>query len=408
MANNNTGKSWGAFIKKRKYQIIAVIIIVGGGYFWYHQTHQAAAPVQYVTTAAEKGTLTTSVSGSGNVIVDSSVNIDPTITGTVEGLAVNIGDKVQKGQILFTIMNDQLGVSADQAQASYTQAQSSVESGEVSVKQAQATYSADKKSGSGVSSKQKSADKEKIDAAKQSLTASQQNLTASAAALQFQLQNAGKRMVTSPMAGTVNAVNIKNGDDLSKLSSGSSRTVPIIIGDLKTMKAQVQINEVDVPNVQLGQKVMMTFSAISNLTVSGKVEKMDSLGTVTQGVVTYNATISFDTLDPRIKPGMSVSASIITGVKQDVIIVPNSAVKTQGSANYVDVLNSGSTPTQVDVQVGAVNNTDSEITSGINVGDKVVTRTITPGTATTSTSTSGGGGAARIPGISGGGGRFGG
>jgi HlyD family secretion protein len=390
---------------KKSYAVIAAIILIGGGYYWYQKAHQAPTAVQYVTAVAEKGTLTTSVSGSGNVIVDQSVNIDPTITGTVSSLAVNIGDKVKKGQILFAIVNDQLGVSADQAQASFLQAKSSVESSEVSVKQAQATYSADKKSGSGVSDKQKSTDKEKIDAAKQALTASQQNLSASQSALQFQLQNAGKRMVTSPMAGTVNAVNIKNGDDLSKLSSGSSRTVPIIIGDLGTLKAQVQINEVDVPNVQLGQKVMMTFSAVNGLTVSGKVEKMDSLGTVTQGVVTYNATISFDSLDQRIKPGMSVSASVITGVKQDVIIVPNSAVKTQSGANYVDVLNSGTTPQQVTVQSGAVNNTDTEIVSGINVGDKVVTRTIAPGTATTSTSTSGGG--ARIPGI-GGGGRFGG
>jgi RND family efflux transporter MFP subunit len=215
----------------------------------------------------------------------------------------------------------------------------------------------------------------------------------------------------APMEGTVNAVNIKNGDDLSKLSSGSSRTVPIIIGDLGTLKTQVQINEVDVPNVQLGQKAMMTFNAVNGLTVSGKVEKMDSLGTVTQGVVTYNATISFDSLDPRIKPGMSVSASIITGVKQDVIIVPNSAVKTQNGANYVDVLNSGTTPQQVTVQIGAVNNTSTEIVSGLNEGDKVVTRTINPGAAATTSGTStqgGGGGAVRIPGVGGGGGRFGG
>jgi multidrug efflux pump subunit AcrA (membrane-fusion protein) len=167
------------------------------------------------------------------------------------------------------------------------------------------------------------------------------------------------------------------------------------------MKAQVQINEVDVPNVALDQKVMMTFNAVSGLSVSGKVEKMDSLGTITQGVVTYNATISFDTMDPRIKPGMSVSASIITGVKQDVLIVPNSAVKTQsgGGGNYVEVLKSGeATPEQVSVKIGAVNNTNTEIVSGLSVGDNIVTRTINPNqTSATSTQSSG----ARIPGIGG-------
>jgi len=392
-------------MKKKYIWGLAALLIVGGGYYWYNKTHQTNTQVQYVTEAAAKGTLTTSVSGSGNVIVDQSVNIDPTITGTVANLSVNVDDLVKKGQALFTIVNDQLGVSASQAQASYTQAQSSFESAEASLKQAKATYAADKKSGSGVSSKQKAVDKEKIEAAEIAVTASGQSTNASLASLRFQRQNAGKRTVSSPVNGTVNSVNIKNGDDLSKLSSGSSRTVPIIIGDLTTMKAQIQINEVDVPNVQIGQKAMMTFNSVAGLTVSGKVDKLDSLGTIAQGVVNYNATISFDTLDARIKPGMSVSTSIITGVKQDVIIVPNSAVKMQNNANYVEVLNSGTTPQQVTVQVGAVNNTDTEIVSGLNVGDKVVTRTINPGASTAPAATQGGGaGGIRIPGVGGGGG----
>jgi multidrug efflux pump subunit AcrA (membrane-fusion protein) len=92
-------------------------------------------------------------------------------------------------------------------------------------------------------------------------------------------------------------------------------------------------------------------------------------------------------------------------VKQDVIIVPNSAVKTQarGGGNYVEVMKNGqTTPEKVDIKIGAVNNTDTEIVSGLSVGDNVVTRTINPG-ATTSTTTSGAAGGARIPGMGGGG-----
>lgn len=396
-------------IKKKKWQIIVAVVLLFVGYYWYQSTHATTAQLQYVTTPAEKGTLTTSVSGSGNVIVDQSVNIDPTITGTVSNLAVNIGDKVKQGQTLFSITNDQLGVTSDQATASYSQSQSSLESAQANVKQSKATYDADKKNGA--SSKQKSADKDKIEAAQQALDAAEQSLKASGSNLNYQQQQAGKRSVVAPIAGTVNAINIKNGDDLSKLASGSSRTVPMIIGDLTTMKAQVQINEVDVPNVAIGQKVMMTFSALQGLSVTGKVEKIDSLGTVTQGVVTYNATVTMDSLDQRIKPGMSVSASIITGVKQDVITVANSAIKTKGNNNYVEVLNSGTTPEQVTVQIGLANNTETEVVSGLSVGDKVVTRTINPNATSTSTTTSGqggGGGGARIPGIGGGGRGFGG
>ena len=243
--------------------------------------------------------------------------------------------------------------------------------------------------------------KESKDAAEASVASAQQNVSSAAADLANQKLNAAKRNVTSPIDGTVNAINVKNGDDLSKLSSGSSRTVPIIIGDLGTMKAQVQVNEVDIPNVTIGQKAMMTFSAIDGLSVSGKVEKMDSIGTLASGVVTYNVTIDFDTLDARIKPEMSVSAAIITDVKQNVIIVPNAAVKTQSGSSYVEVLNSSTTPTQVAVKTGASNNTDTEITSGLNVGDKVVTQTISStATSTTTTSSSNNrNGGVRIPGL---------
>lgn len=384
-------------LKPKKWQIIVgALILIGGGYYWYTKANSKSTQVQYVTSAAEKGTLTTSVAVSGNVIVDQSVNIDPTITGTVSNLSVSVGDKVKKGQILFTIVNDQLSVSTSQAQTSFAQSQSSITSAEINLKQAKATYAADKKDGSGVSAKQKAVDKARVDAAEQAVAVAEQSSNTSDLSLQYQKQTAGKRSVVAPSDGTVNAVNIKNGDDLSKLSSGSSRTVPIIIGDLTTMKAQVQVNEVDVSNVQVGQKVMMTFTAIDGLSISGKVEAVDSLGTVTQGVVTYNAKIGLDTLDPRIKPGMSVSASIITGVKQDVIIVPSGSIKKQGNTNYVQVLNAGTTPTQVNVTVGAANNTETEIQSGLSVGDKVVTKTVDPNATTSTTSTSGQGGSNRV------------
>jgi hypothetical protein len=134
---------------------------------------------------------------------------------------------------------------------------------------------------------------------------------------------------------------------------------------------------------------------------------MDSLGTLTSGVVSYNVTIGFDSLDPRIKPEMSVSAAIITGVKSDVLLVPNSAVKTQNGNSYVQVL-VGQTPENRTVEVGLSNDTQTEIISGINAGDNVVTQTITSGAASTaaSTSTSNRGGL-NIPGV-GGGGRIGG
>jgi RND family efflux transporter MFP subunit len=364
---------------KRTYIAVIALVLIGGGYYWYKKSNTASTAPTYKTAVAEKGMLTSSISGSGNVIVDQLATVDPTISGTVANLAVKIGDPVKKGQLLFTIVNDQLGVSAAKAGASYAQSKKSLDDQKYAKKQAEADYKANPKK----------LLKDKVALADNAIDIAEQNLAVSAADYRNQLADAAKRKVTAPIDGTVNEVNIKNGDDLGKISSGSTKLSPIIIGDLGTLKASVSVNEVDIPNVAEGQKVMFKFSAIDDLELSGKVEKIDSLGTITQGVVTYSVTIGFDVTDPRIKPQMSVSANIITAVKQNVLLVPDSAVKTQNGKSYVEVLNDGNAlPVQKTVEVGSSNNTDTEIISGINSGDKVVTQTISSTTKAASTTTS--------------------
>lgn len=370
---------------KRKYAIGLAILVVLGGYFWYRNTQSQTAVIKYVTAPAEKGTITTSISGSGNVVVDQLATVDPTITGTVANVAVNIGDKVKKGQLLFTIINENLSASAAQSLVSLENAQAGVSQAKTNLINA--------RNGGTETERDRNLLQVKIGIAQESLAVAQLNYKNA-------LADSAKRKVTSPIDGTVNAINIKNGDDLSRLSSNNSSQAPIIIGDLKTLKAQVQVNEVDIPGVSLGQKVMMTYSAIDGLMVSGKVEKMDSLGTVTQGVVNYDVTIGMDTLDSRLRPSMSVSAKIITNVKQDVITVPNGALKVQGNKTYIEVLNkSTNLPEQRAIEIGVANNTDTEIVSGINVGDNVITQTIDPNAKTAAPATGG----IKLPGLGGGG-----
>ena len=373
------------FLKSHPYiSGIALLLVIGIIYHWRTSGQSGTGQAQYTTAAVTKGTIAASISGSGNVQVDSQANIDPSITGTVANLAVSVGDNVKKGQLLFTIDNDQLSVGAAQAESSLSNAQSSLEQARANV------YSA----------KEGNTRSRDLDLLRQKVTVAEQSLAATQLSHDKALSDAAKRRVTSPIDGTVNAINIKNGDDLANISSGSSRVTPMIIGDLTTMKAVVAVNEVDIANVAIGQKAMVKFSGLDGLTLTGKVEKLDSLGTITQGVVTYSATIGFDAPDSRVKPGMSVSASIIYSVKTDTLTVPNSAVKSDANGSYVQLLNSGTVPERQTVEVGIANTTDTEIVSGLSEGDKVVTKTVNPG-ATTTTGTSGNSGL-RLPGLGGG------
>lgn len=206
--------------------------------------------------------------------------------------------------------------------------------------------------------------------------------------------------IRAPFDGTVAQLNVKKFD---VISSGTIITTLIT----KQKIAEISLNEVDAAKIKVGQKATLTFDAIPDFTISGEVAEIDAAGTVTQGVVTYNLKISFDTQDDRVKTGMSVSAAIITDVKQDVLIVPNSAVKSlpaqarQNNAYYVEILDADA-PRRQQVEVGLSNDTFMEIISGLKEGDKVVSQTIQANSAQTQTGQQSGG--LRIPGLTGGGG----
>lgn len=219
-------------------------------------------------------------------------------------------------------------------------------------------------------------------------------------------QNSADYFIRAPFDGVIAEVNIKKGDSLS---GGAAIATLITTQQI----AEVSLNEVDVAKIKVGQKATLTFDAVEGLSMAGEVIEIDTLGNVSQGVVNYNVKIGFGTQDERVKPGMSVGAAIITDVKQDVLMAPNSAVKSQGGRYYVERLDQSAPaaqgkqgivalmpPRRQLVEIGLANDTSTEIVSGLKEGDQVVSQTIT---ATASASQSQSGAGLRIPGIGGGG-----
>jgi RND family efflux transporter MFP subunit len=196
--------------------------------------------------------------------------------------------------------------------------------------------------------------------------------------------------VSAPFDGIIASVTAKVGDT-------ASGTLGSIITNQEV--ATLSMNEVDVAKIKLGEKVTVTFDAITDLSMTGTVAEIDTIGTVSSGVVTYTVKIAFDTENDSVKPGMSVSASIITDSKTDTLIVPSSAIKTQGTTKYVQIFatplatpTTGSkgtpskiAPDKVTVEVGISNDTNTEIISGLKEGDQIVSSTITSTTKTTTT-----------------------
>jgi len=200
--------------------------------------------------------------------------------------------------------------------------------------------------------------------------------------------------VRAPFDGVVAVCDLVKGD----MASSGTAAVTLMT---KQQTAVISLNEVDVAQIAVGQKSNITFDALPDLNITGQVAELDSLGTTSQGVVLYEVKILFDVQDERIKPGMSVSVIITTDLKQDVLLVPNAAIKSSGNSNYVEISVKKITEEnafastgvamsdgliQKNVEVGLSNDSSTEIVSGLIEGDQVLIKTINS-TSTTTTQT---------------------
>ena len=178
-------------------------------------------------------------------------------------------------------------------------------------------------------------------------------------------QNLADYFVRAPFNGIVAEVDVRKGDSIS-----SGVTLVTLISQQKI--AEITLNEVDVAQAEIGQLATLTFDAVEDVTLTGKVIEIDTLGAVTQGVVTYNVKIAYDTQDERIKPGMTANASLIIKRKDNVVLVPNAAVQLQGGQTFVEIMRDGF-PQQASIEAGLSNEIFTEIISGLLEGVQVIT-----------------------------------
>lgn len=196
--------------------------------------------------------------------------------------------------------------------------------------------------------------------------------------------------IYAPIDGIVSSITAKIGE-----SSGSS--VGTIITTSKV--AVISLNEVDVASIKEGQEVTLTFDALEDLTLPGKVIEIDSVGEVNSGVVTYGVKIVFSKDDARVKPGMSVNASIITNEKKNILTVSNNAVKTKNGKSYVEAFEipvtlkdkseavlATSKIIRKEVVTGITDDTLIEIVSGLNNGDQIISKTVMSSSTQSTTS----------------------
>ncbi len=358
---------------------------------------------QYQTSKAEKGTLTIVVTASGQVSQANSAVVDTEASGVVSKVYVINGQKVRSGDKVAELDLDLEGKQrASQALASYQNARNSVETAKMTYYTLQSDMLTKWKTYMDLaqSSTYQNADNSpKVDArqlpqfvspsddwlATEAKYKNQDNVLRQAqtalnsAWLSYQQTSS---TIYAPISGTVTGLSLQIGSVLTAQSNSSGTSTAQKIASIQTGAApiiSVALSQIDTPKVKVGNPVTLTFDAFPGKTFTGKVVSIDTIGAVSSGVTTYPVVIKLDNDVPEIFSNMTTSANIITQIKNDVLLIPSSAVQTQNSQSIVRVMKNGKLE-QVPVEIGLSSSTQVEIVSGLSEGDEVVTSVVATGT----------------------------
>ena len=208
---------------------------------------------------------------------------------------------------------------------------------------------------------------------------SQDDIDAAQAAVDAAQATLDRSRLLAPFAGTVTEVDIDTGD---LVNSGDTA---FRIDDLANLYIDLQISEVDLASLKVGQEATVEFDAIPDRSYSGEVTEIGMVGAVSNGVVNYPVIVRITDADDDIRPGMTASVTIILQQIEDALLVPNKAIRTSNGQKTVTVLFEGQ-EISVPVTVGLVGDSMSEITSDqLREGDTVVISGSTASTSSTST-----------------------
>ncbi len=172
---------------------------------------------------------------------------------------------------------------------------------------------------------------------------------------------------TAPFGGTLTMVESKIGDQVNP------GTLAFRIDDLSRLLVDLQVSEVDINQIVTGQGVSLSFDAILDREYHGTVVDVDLVGTDVQGVVNFTVTVELLDADQSVRPGMTSAVNIVVNQLEDVLLVPNRAVRVVEGERVVYILGQNGLPEMIKIQLGASSDTHSEVIGGdLEVGDAIV------------------------------------
>lgn len=356
---------------KKTIVAAAILIALLGGVFFYLKNGKSVT--RYTTQKPARCDIRETVSATGTVNAVTTVLVGTQVSGTIKRLYADFNSMVKEGQILAQIDPAPFEAQLAQASANLMLAEANLEKSRIARREADTNYERNK-----ILFAKNFISKSELDSSETSylsataqIKASEAQVAQARASLQLAQTNLRYTKILSPVNGTVISRSVDVGQTVA--ASFQTPTLFTIAQDLTQMQIDASIDEADIGRVTTGNPVTFTVDAYPEMTFKGNVSEIRNAPTTVQNVVTYSVIVKVDNQELKLRPGMTTSLSFIVSDKNNVLCIPNAALRLKISDPKVvgtGVRGTGvwvlknKTPIRVLVKTGISDNRYTEIISG--------------------------------------------
>lgn len=318
--------------KSKKPYIIAAAVVLLALIVFFNLQAQREKTISVTIEKVEKRDLTSKISASGEVKPRKNVNISAHIPGRIVEIGVKEGEKVEKDAFLLKLESTQYEADAERDRARIKSLEAEKIKAETSSENDKAVYERQQKL-----HERELISSEQLEAARTQFKISQAQyesvifqIQQAQASLKATLNNLEKTVYNAPISGVITSLNVEEGEIALVGTMNNPGTVLMTIADLSIMEVDVEVDETDVVNVELGHPAEVRVDAFPDRVITGEVTEIGS--SAIQALSTAEQSRDFKVvitlIDPpkNLKPGLSASADIITAEKSNVVAVPISAL----------------------------------------------------------------------------------
>ncbi|MDM8175267.1 MULTISPECIES: efflux RND transporter periplasmic adaptor subunit [Olivibacter] len=373
-------------MNRKKIIIIGILILMLAVLLYFFFGRKKENGVAFETTVPEKGPIASIITSTGTIQPVDTVAVGTQVSGIIASIYTDYNAQVKKGQLLAELDPTLMQATVDQIKGQLAQAQSNFNYQQINFNRQRELFQVGAIS------------KATYDLATNSYETAQASVNSIKAQLRSAQQNLSFTKIYSPIDGVVLNRSVSVGQTVA--ASFNTPTLFSLAKDITKMQVQAKVDEADIGDVQMGDRVTFTVDAYIDQTFEGKVSEIRLQPSTSNNVVTYTTIIETSNADMKLKPGMTATVTIYTKEASNVLTVPVSALKltiepgqvtppyrlienqaADTAQNAVWVLKGNQVFRQA-IKVGINDNTKVQVEGGVGAKDSIITAIVSTGQGT--------------------------